>query len=104
MPASNQDVPSQYSKLFVSELNPIVPFLGFLGLFLVSHDSIAGKPSIIDKPSPISMNSALLAIALKTFYSGGAILSSLIFKNELFSLEVVAKLNHSKIPDCLSVN
>ena len=40
--AVNQEDPFQNSKLFVSELKPIVPFLGFFGLPEVVQSEIIG--------------------------------------------------------------
>lgn len=50
MAAASQISPSQYSKLFVCELNPKVPVLGFLGLFAVFQEAIMGSPIIKDNP------------------------------------------------------
>ena len=57
MDAVNQLVPSQYSKLFVSELKPIVPGFAFLGLSAVSQEEIVGNPTTMDKPWPMSTSS-----------------------------------------------
>ena len=53
MGALNQAVPSQYSKLLVCKLKPIVPALAFLGLLAVFQEVIVGRPTIIDKFGPI---------------------------------------------------
>lgn len=49
-------VPSQYSRLFVCRLKPKVPGFGFFGLSGVFQEAMVGRPIIIDKPWPRSIN------------------------------------------------
>lgn len=51
--AVSQFVPSQYSRLFVLVLKPMVPDLGFCGLCGVSQKARVGSPAMIDIPCPI---------------------------------------------------
>ena len=67
--ATNQLDPFQYSKFFVCRLNPKVPDVAFLGLSAVFHVIIVGRPTIRDKPWPMSIRSCrLLSILLWTDY------------------------------------